>query len=246
MKKFFLVLAFAFLMPAISDAFPGADVDVSVGYEYPKPSGSITLKNPSGTQQTFDAVNDLNLGSGNDFIAKIDINHSLPILPNIYVHHLPVEVSGDKNGTHSELKMEQNDVGLYYNLPFIKEATDDALDLKLGINARIVNLNAEMKAPPPTGDFSANFSTVIPMIYAGVDFKPIHLISISAEIKTLPLGASSLTEYAAELRVHPTHAFYLAGGYFNYNLKIDPSLATGAPPTNFTLAGPYFVVGLEL
>ncbi len=245
MKKFFLVLAFAFLTPAVSDAFPGADVDVSVGYEYPKPTGSITLKKADGTQQTFDAVNDLNLGNGNDFIAKIDINHSLPVLPNIYVHHLPVEVVGDKGGTHSELKMEQDDVGLYYNLPFIKEATDDALDLKLGVNARIVNLNAEMKGGP-TGDFSANFSTVIPMFYAGVDFKPIHLISISAEIKTLPLGSSGLTEYAAELRVHPTNALYIAGGYFNYNVKIDPSLATGAPAANFTLAGPYFVIGLEL
>ncbi len=243
MKKFLLVLAFAFLTPAVSHAFPGADVDVSVGYEYPKPTGSITLKN-GGIQQTFDAVNDLNLGNGNDFIAKLDINHSLPMLPNIYVHHLPVEVSGDKGGTHSELKMEQDDVGLYYNLPFIKEATDDALDLKLGVNGRIVNLNAEVKGP--TGDYSANFSTVIPMIYAGVDFKPIHLVSISAEIKTLPLGASNLTEYVAELRLHPTHFFYLAGGYFNYTAKIDPSLATGAPPTNFTLAGPYFVLGLEL
>lgn len=244
MKKFLLVFAFAFLTPAVSSAFPGVDVDVSVGYEYPKPSGSITLKNPGGTQQPFDAVSDLHLGSGNDFIAKIDINHSLPVLPNIYVHHLPVEVSGDSSLGHAELKMEQNDVGLYYNLPFVKEATDDALDLKLGVNARIVNLNAELKGGPT--DFSANFSTVIPMVYAGVDIKPIRWVSISAEIKTLPLGASSLTEYAAELRLHPFHALYLAGGYFNYNVKIDPSLATGAPPTNFTLAGPYFVVGLEL
>lgn len=244
MKRFLLVLVVVFFTPAVSQAFPGADVDVSVGYEYPKPTGSITLKNAGGTQTTFDAVNDLNLGNGNDFIAKIDINHSLPGLPNIYVHHLPVEISGDKGGTHSELKMEQDDVGLYYNLPFVKEVTDDVLDVKLGLNGRIVNLNAETKGA--LGDYSANFSTVIPMIYAGVDFKPIHLVSISAEIKTLPLGSSNLTEYAAELRVHPTHFLYLGAGYFNYNVKIDPSLATGAPATNFTLAGPYFVLGLEL
>ncbi|MBI3581959.1 MAG: TIGR04219 family outer membrane beta-barrel protein [Nitrospinae bacterium] len=245
MKKFFLVLAFAFFAPAVSHAFPGADVDISVGYELPKPSGSITLKDPLGNQKTFDAVNDLNLGSGKDFIARIDINHSVPILPNIYVHHLPVEVSGDAAGGHAELKLEQNDVGLYYNLPFIKEATDDALGLKLGVNARIVNLSGETKGGA-LGETSANFSTVIPMAYLGVDIKPIHLVSVSAEIKTLPLGSSSLTEYAAELRVHPTHMFYLGAGYFNYAVKIDPSLATGAPPTNFTLAGPYFVLGLEL
>ena len=242
MKKFFLLFAVLFVTPSVSSAFPGADVDVSVGFEMPKPSGSVTL---GGASQ--DVVSALNLGSGNDFIARIDINHSVPILPNIYIHHLPVEVTGNPAaGGHAEMKIQQDDVGLYYNLPFIREATDEVLGIKIGVNARIVNLRAEEKDIPTIPEDSKNFSTVIPMGYVGLDLKPIHLISISAEIKMLPLGASSLTEYSAELRVHPIWSLYLGAGYFNYTVKIDPSLAPGAPQANFTLAGPYFVVGLEL
>jgi hypothetical protein len=83
------------------------------------------------------------------------------------------------------------------------------------------------------------------MLYVGLDIKPIHLISIVTEAKVLAWGSSSIAEYSGELRIKPVHLFYIGAGYANYTVKIDPSLATGAPATNITFAEPYGVLGIE-
>jgi outer membrane protein len=237
-KKFFLLFfALALSVPTVSHALPGVDIDVSVGISKPTPTGSIAL---GGT--TYDVANTLNLGAGNDVIAKLDISHAIPILPNIYYHHLPVEVTGSNGGHNAEIKIQQEDIGLYYHLPFLGTVTNDILDAKWGLNARLMSFSASSDL----AGTATSFNAPLPMVYLGLDFKPIHLLAIAAEIKTLPLGDSNLTEWSAELRVKPLPLLYIGAGFSHYVIKIDPSLTSGAPATNMTFAGPYFVLGLEL
>jgi outer membrane protein len=237
-KHFLLFLAFALSVPSVSHALPGADIDISVGISKPTASGSITLDGTS-----YNVANDFNLGAGSDVMARVDISHSIPVIPNIYIHHLPVEVKGSKGGLNSELKILQDDIGLYYHLPFIATVTDDMLDVKLGLNARFISFTAATEVSSVAAE--AKFSAPVPMIFLGLDFKPIHLISLVGEVKMLPLGSSNLTEYSAEIRIKPIHLFYIGAGYANYAIKIDPSLASGAPATNITFTEPYAVLGVE-
>jgi hypothetical protein len=149
MRKYFvLFFALSLLVPSVSSALPGLEIDISAGISQPKPSGSIKLGSNS-----YDAGSNLNLSTGSDLFARVDVSHEIPIIPNIYVHHLPVEVKGTDNlGQKSEIKILQDDVGLYYHLPLIRIATDEILDAKLGLNVRFANFSASTttaRPPPP-------------------------------------------------------------------------------------------------
>jgi outer membrane protein len=233
MKKIFsLLFAIVLFTPSTSHALLDLiDIDASVGVSIPTPSGSITMG--TGASATpLDLVSALNLGNGSDTIAKLDFKHFIPIIPNIYLHHLPVSVAGDKAygaggvniaGTtyapsqtlHSEITINQDDLGLYWGVPFLGIATAGMLHANFGLNLRNTDFKASFKVNGSNVVNPAAFTTVIPMLYVEADFTPpfLSIMTLEVEAKTLPYAGSSISEYSAELKIKPIPVVYIGLGY---------------------------------
>jgi len=251
MKKVFaLVFMFTLIASSASYALPLAEFDVSVGVAKPAPSGDITYSGAA-----LDLKDTLGLATGSDTILRLDIKHSIPILPNIYLHHLPIKVEGEKELTQtitygsqtfsattkvaSILELGQDDIGLYYRVPFVATATHEVVELKAGLNIRMLSFKASITAAALNKTEEKSFSSPIPMIYAGLDINPFEYLSLVADLKMLSVGGNSMTEYSAELRIKPVHFFYLGAGYASESIKID----TNDVKANINFAEPYFFLG---
>ncbi|MBI3794423.1 MAG: hypothetical protein HY280_06800 [Nitrospinae bacterium] len=255
----FLALALSLAAPSQARAL---EIDVQVGSSIPTVSGSVTYTANGLAGSSID-LGTLGFGSGNDTHAKIDINHPIPVVPNIYVHYLPIDLVGNSTLTkainfggttyaananlRSEILIQQTDVGLYYNVPMLKTATAGMLNVKLGLNARIMNFNASITGTSGavSKTTTASFAPTIPMAYLALDVRPIHLFSVNAEYKTLPMGSSSLVDWDVDLRIYPIPILYFGAGIGSYAITLDPSLAAGVPAANITFASTHFFLGAD-
>ncbi len=251
-----LVLVFSAVFVPAANALPLADFDVSVGMARPAPSGDFKYGSGS-TITTMNLKDTLNMDTGSSTILRLDVKHAIPILPNIYIHHLPIKVEGAKDlassvtfGTQtfsattrvtSVLDMGQDDVGLYYSIPLVKSLTVNMLELKAGLNVRVMNFKASLASALPAKSEEKSFTAPIPMLYLGLDLNPIDLFSINAEVKTLSVGGNGITDYAAELRIKPLRILYIGVGYASETIKIDSNDINA----NISFAEPYVVVGAQ-
>jgi len=184
--------------------------------------------------------------------AKIE----LPLLlPNIYLVAAPseFEADGSKTGTfkfgdqiftadvdfYSKLRFDQYDIGFYYGLPFLKTATADKLNVDLGINARIFNVETQIRQASIDEEHSA--TVVIPQGYLAIQFMPIERLAFEAETRFISLSGNTIYSLTGRVRVGLFGPVFAAGGYRYDKIDIDESDIL----VDFDLQGPFFEVGLK-
>ncbi len=254
-KVFYVFCLLAVTSVPRAYALPGLDISLNVGSTTRAPAG--TLQYMGGTNA--DLKDTLNLDNHTDTAAQLKVKHAIPIIPNFYFHYLPMSFSGDKTGAtpvtyggqtfsantnlHTELKLDAIDIGLFYDIPIIKTATAGILDPEIGINIRSLSFSGKM-----TGTVAGTANTTqektasvpVPMLYAGLGIYPIKLLSFNAQAKTLSVGGNGITEWSAEMAIHPMPLFFVALGYSAQKITLD----TDNLKTDINFSGPYVALGV--
>lgn len=239
------------VVPCRAFAFFG--VEAGVGYWHQTPSGTLGYKKILPTDDV-DLKKDLNLGSENRPFARVKVELPL-ILPNIYFMATPMSFQGTgrKDVTfnyggqqfdagfpiESKLKLDHYDLALYYPIPLLKTATLGTLNIDLGLNARQIAFEGTISGIGKTG--SKSLTLYVPMIYAGIQIKPIPLIGIEAEVRGIAYGSNSYMDYIGRLKVNPIPVLYVAGGYRAETVKIDVQDVKA----DIKFSGPFAEVGFS-
>jgi len=179
-----VVLTVLFISPVRTYAL---GLEAAAGYWNQAPSGDLQYSgNDLGEGTNLNLKEDLNYDS--KARAYIRVKADLPLfLPNIYFMATPMKYEGqgskdfnftfgDKtfNGSvpfNSVLKADHYDIAVYYSLPFLNTATAGSLNVELGLNLRIIDFEASISQGAQSE--SVNYTLPIPMVYAGVQLKPV-------------------------------------------------------------------------
>jgi outer membrane protein len=257
MKKIQLYVACLFVLsmlvvPCSAFAFFGADI--GVGYWRQTPSGTLNYKPLPGVIGDIDLKDDLNLDTENKPFARIRAELPL-ILPNIYLMATPMTFKGSGQLTRSfsfndqtftggvnvdsEVKLDHYDLALFYPIPALKTATLGKVNIDLGLNARKLDFEGTISQGSLTT--SKSLSVYVPMIFAGIQVKPISAFSIEAEVRGIAYSGNHYYDYIGRVRVNPIPLVFIGAGYRAETIKIDQSDVKA----DIKFGGPFIEAGLS-
>jgi outer membrane protein len=242
----------ALLALPVKSAFAFLGVEAGIGYWKQSPSGTLGYKPVTSTDE-LDLKNDLNLGDKNQVFFRAKVELPL-VLPNIYFMATPMSFDGSNTITRSftfgdqtftgstpvssKLTLDHYDLALYYSIPGLKAVTLGILNIELGLDGRQINFDGTLSQGGVTSSKKSTF--FIPMIYAGVQVKPISLLSIEAEFRGLSDGSDHYYDYIGRLKVMPFGPLFISGGYRAEELKLDKNDVKA----NVKFSGPFAEVGV--
>lgn len=252
-KKTATLLIALLLIPTFAYAL---GLEAGVGYWKQTPSGTFSYNAGSATDE-IDLKNDAGLDAKWSMTGRVKVD-TLPLLPNVYLMASPMEFTGAgaKNVTftfgdttfsanapfNSKLQMDQFDVALYYPVPMLKLATMGKLNVEIGLNARLIKFAAEVDAGNGVTD-SKSLNVPLPMVYAGVQVKPIDMLSIEGEVRAVSFKGNHYYDYIGRLKVKPVPVvpLFLGGGYRAEDVLIDVSDVKAV----LKVGGPFIEAGFE-
>lgn len=224
-------------------------IEAAVGVWNQSPRGDIAYQGTS-----LDLKNELKYGSETRLMGRIKVETPF-FLPNLYLMATPMEFKeqGEKSGTFdfggttfsgnvpftSKLRLDHYDLGLYWGVPFLKSATAGILNVDLGVNARLVDLKAEIVQG--TTAESKSLIVPVPMAYAAVQVKPLSWLAAEGEARGVAYGKNRYFDLIARGKVIFFNHLFAAAGYRYEKLKIDQSDVQA--DTNF--GGPFGEVGCQ-
>ena len=225
-------------MLALLIVFTFTGTGYSFGVEF---AGGAWKQSPSGTLgytelapiDPLDMKSDLNYQDETRFFGWINID--MPsIIPNIYVIGTPMEFEGNATrnfnwgdisfpvNSYSKLSLNHLDVALYYGIPLLEEATLEIINIDIGLNVRIFDLEATATDLSGTGTSITESATVpVPMVFLAVQFRPIKAISIEAEGRGISISGNKGYSLIGRLRWNAIGPLFLAGGYRYDKYDID-------------------------
>ncbi|WP_119395407.1 TIGR04219 family outer membrane beta-barrel protein [Salinibius halmophilus] len=259
MKK--LVAAILVASAPLASAKLGLNIDVSAGGNFP------TLASDSNIGDTFNLESDLGLEGQTGFYVFGSLEHPIPVLPNVRLHHKSQVLSGEKELTEqvdflgetipaskvqTTLDLSHTDATIFWGIPFLP-----VVDIEFGLNARVFNLGIEADLPKELNDqqvddISASQMLPLPMLYlAGDATIPVVGLNLGGEFKTIFIEENNITEYNIYGRYYaplPTNLLVKVGveaGWRQFNMTISDSLLgqdTSDLQSDITIGGAY--VGL--
>ncbi len=257
MKKISMYVSCLFVLALIAvpvkNAFAFFGLEAGVGYWRQSPSGTLGYK-PVTESDNLDLKNDLHLGDKSQVMFRVKAELPL-ILPNLYFMATPMSFDGSGTVTRtfsyggttftanvpvqSKLNLDHYDLALYYPIPLLKTATLGMLNVDLGLNARLINFEGTLSQ----GALSASkkLTIYVPMIYAGVQVKPISALSIEGEIRGIAYGSNHYYDYIGRLKVLPIGPLFISAGYRAEEVKIDQSDVKA----NVKFSGPFAEAGIS-
>ena len=207
-------------------------VEFAAGAWKQSPSGSLGYE-ALGPNDILDIESDLNYQDETRFFGWIDIDMPL-FIPNIYVIGTPMEFEGYGNKSfnwggfpvtgafYSKLTLNHLDVALYYGIPLLEKATFDTLNIDIGLNVRIFDLEATLIETSGTGvNETESFTVPIPMVYVAIQLRPIEAIAIEAEGRGISISGNKGYSLIGRLRWNAFGPLFLAGGYRYDKYDID-------------------------
>ncbi len=232
-------------------------LEVALGGWQQNPSGEFAYE-ATGINDYLDVEDDLKYDDDIRIHGRAKIDMPL-FLPNIYLMGSPTEFeeTGQKDvpfsfgGTDfvytepfdSKLRFDQYDVALYYGLPFLRTATLDMLNVDIGINVRIVDLEAEIRQEVGGIIVSEQYDTTLalPQIYLSVQFEPCDWFAAEAEGRGITISDDSVFSLIGRLRFKIFGPAFVAAGYRYDRIDVDESDIRA----DFTIQGPFAEVGLK-
>jgi hypothetical protein len=101
-------------------------------------------------------------------------------------------------GDKTSLTLNEYDLALFYGIPFVGVATLGRLNVDIGLNLRLIEVEAEMKSSLQS---EIQKETIpLPMVFVAAQFKPIDIIALEAEIRALSVGDADVVSVLARLR----------------------------------------------
>lgn len=232
-----------------------AGVEVALGGWQQNPSGEIAYE-ATGINDYLDVEDDLDYEDEIRIHGRAKIDMPL-FFPNIYLMGSPTEFegTGEKGGSfsfggtdfdasvpfHSKLKFDQYDLALYYGLPFLRTATLDLLNVDVGINVRIVDLDAEIRQDATNAYEQYDTTVALPQIYLGVQLEPCDWFAAEVEGRGVTVSDNSVYSFIGRLRFKIYGPAFVAAGYRYDRIDVDEDDVKA----DFTMQGPFAEVGLK-
>lgn len=241
-----VLFVFVLLVPGIAGAI---GLEAAVGVWSQDPKGDLGYK---GTPLSLE--NELKYDTETQFSGRIKIDMPL-IIPNIYLMATPMKFDGAGSKTMqftfgdqtftgnipftSEVKLDHYDVALFYGIPFLKTATLGKLNAEVGLNVRVIDFEAEIVQ---SGIRESKTATLpIPMVYLGLQFKPLSSLSIEGEARGVSYSDNHYYDLIGRVKYKFLGPAFAAGGYRYEDLKIDEEDIRA----DITFSGPFAEIGVE-
>lgn len=212
---------------------------------------------PLGHPDIIDLDSDLQFDDENNVIgrAKIDMP---AFIPNIYLVGAPAafEGTGGKSVAFrfgdvtfnadarlsSKITVNQYDVGLYYGLPLVNTGSADLLNVDVGLNVRILDLDAKIvgMSGAVTVEESQSITVPVPMLYLGVQIMPTDRLKIEAEGRGIAIGDNRLYGLVGRLGYQFAGPVFVAGGYRFDKIDVDEDGVVA----DIDFSGPFIEFGL--
>lgn len=249
-KKMTIVifLSVCILSPKVASAL---GLEIAGGLWSQSPSGNFSYQGIA-----LDMKNDLKYDSKIRLFGRAKIN-TLLILPNIYFMITPIKFdgAGSKNVNFtfdkynfsanvpiiSEITFDQYDFAFYYGLPFLKKLTLDRLNIDIGINAKIISLNIDIKQSTTNLSASKALSLPIPMIYTSIQVRPIQNLVTEVELRGITYRSNSFYDIIGRAKYTVNGPLFVGAGYRSESIKIDEDNLKA----DFKFSGPFAEVGVN-
>lgn len=210
----------------------GFNVSLGGGVWSQKPSGYINFSS-NGQQSTDVSVNnDLGLSSKTQGYVWINIQHPIPVLPDIKIEYSDIDTSGShvltrsivyggktyqsSERVNSSLKLTQTDLIFYY------QPINNVIKLRLGMDVKAMSLRADLSSANQSS--SANGSLVVPMLYAGLQADlPLTGLNVAVDGSYIGDGTDYLSDYKARINYVTDIGLGLQAGYREMALKVGSS-----------------------
>ncbi len=246
-----LIILSIFFIPSSSPAA----FEIAAGAWLQSPEGVISYKALSA-DDLIDLEKDMRYDDETRFHGRIKVE--LPLfLPNIYLVAAPMEFEGtgqknvnftfgDDNFSastdfYSKLRLDQYDIGLYYGLPFVKTATTGMLNVDLGINVRIADLEARIRQDATGLSEKKSVTLPIPMVYAAVQLTPLEWLVLEAEARGISYSGNSLYSLTGRVKWMVFGPVFVSAGYRYDKVEIDEEDIEA----DIEFSGPVFEAGFK-
>lgn len=233
LKSAVFALLFVFFIPFNLNSLPLIDAEIAVGGWFKGPGGFAGYKGDD-----LYLENDLGYDDETELTGRIRIELPL-LLPNITYMITNLSCDGDntinktfKFGSeqfdgsqkfYSELELNHHDFAVSFSLPLLELATIGKLQADLGVNLRLMDIEASMeqKINGTLIRESKSLNVPIPMGYAYLRLEPVSGIALEAEGRMLSVGGNSITSLIGRIRYNIFGPLFVAGGYRVEKLDVD-------------------------
>ena len=188
-------------------------------------------------------------------------NIDLPLFfPNIYLIAAPMEFEGTGSKSveitygdidfaadaelDAKLTMNQYDISLYWGIPALKTATNGIFNIDLGLNIRIIDLEASLAGEEALTsanvEESVSETVPLPMLYVAFQIEPIDELAIAVEGRGLSIGDNKLYSVIGRLSYQFAGPVFAAAGYRFDTIEIDEEDIL----VEIDFSGPFAEIGL--
>lgn len=255
MKRMKMLLCAAIIASALVPCVASAvGIEASVGVWNQDPRGVLSYQGVTA-DDNLSIDNDLRYGDEARVFGRVKIDMPL-FFPNVYLMATPMEFdgTGSKNTNftfggqpfnanvpfNSKVRLDHYDVGLYYSLPFLKTATAGVLNIELGIDARFLDLDAEI-SQAGAGTQSKSFFLPLPMAYGGVQLRPLKWLAVEGEIRGIGYSGDHYYDAIGRVKFKPFGPLFIAGGYRYEKIDVDEE----GLKVDVEVRGPFGEAGVE-
>lgn len=245
-KMLMTMLSTAALLSSFTLRADVLGAEVGIGSWWMEPTGTLNYRGDNA-----DLENDLHLSDQSNLFAWIAFEHPTPILPNVKLVYTRLETDGDgvvsrsfqfgsilvnlNQRVVSDLKLNQGDVILYYEL------LDNWVSLDAGLNLKI--LDGEAQLVTATSREQTDFTAVVPQLYAMARFDlPLTGLSAAGSVAGISYSGSRIVDLNLSLRYTFDPGFAIEGGWKQQDLVLDD---VDDITSDIKLKGPYIAVALD-
>lgn len=223
-----------------SNASAGVILDAQVGAGAWMAKTSGTIAYDAGN---INLENDLGLNDSSNGYFYADINHFVPIIPNIRIERQELKTNATKTAnvtfgnetfsgsTKSDIDLTQNDLILYWGIPGLNILSAGILNVDFGINIKQYDGSITLSDVNSTKVESVDLDFIVPMGYLAAQIKPPFIpATISASTKMISYDGSELSDSMIMASIDlpipfPLIDFRLDVGYKIQKLDISKDLS---------------------
>ena len=254
MKKLIPIIIL-FLILMVPTASYALGLEFAVGGWKQSPKGDLSYE-PLTTNDELDLERDAKYDDETRFSGRLKIDMPL-LIPNIYLMASPMEFDGTGSkaasfkfgddtfsGTvpfYSKITLDHFDIGLYYGIPFIKTASAGTVNVDVGLNVRIYDLELELRQDATSLEESEDFTLPLPMLYLALQIEPVDFLAIEAEARGISISGNKLYSLIGRVKFNIFGPVFAAAGYRYDRLKIDEEDVE----VDIDFSGPFIEAGFK-
>lgn len=182
--------------------------------------------------ENVDLRNDLNFSNHRDNVYFAELDHPLPVLPNVRLQHTQMSASEASTlsrtitvdnvtyfaGTdvHSDFDLSHTDLTLYYR------PLDNWVKLRAGLTLRKFDKGLKIRSLTNGESTKVNIDATLPMLYVAARFDlPLTGLYVGADANAIAYSNSHLYDARINAGYETPIGLGVEGGYRRFDLKYD-------------------------